>query len=62
MYLILVIDTFEVIFYDGFKKVVQGMNVKPMPPELKQQVRETKRCSTVCSPGLKGIGICSPGF
>ncbi|XP_063406855.1 PHD finger protein 20-like protein 1 isoform X2 [Mytilus trossulus] len=30
-------DTFEVIFYDGFKKIVQGMNVKPMPPELKQQ-------------------------
>ncbi|CAC5394264.1 PHF20 [Mytilus coruscus] len=57
-------DTFEVIFYDGFKKVVQGMNVKPMPPELKQQKIEIvhvlpkdmrKRSSTDTEEGKKRL-------
>ena len=28
----------EVIFYDGFKKLIQPINLRPMPPELKNQV------------------------
>ncbi|XP_052085455.1 PHD finger protein 20-like protein 1 isoform X5 [Mytilus californianus] len=57
-------DTFEVFFYDGFKKVVQGMNIKPMPPELKQQKIEIvhvlpkdmrKRSSTDTEEGKKRL-------
>ena len=33
-----IVETVEVIFYDGFKKLIQPINLRPMPPELKNQV------------------------
>ncbi|KAK3579172.1 hypothetical protein CHS0354_022709 [Potamilus streckersoni] len=34
--------SYEVMFYDGFKKTVQPINVRNMPPESKQQTLELK--------------------
>ena len=31
--------TYEVLFYDGFQKVVQPINVKPIPPDVQAEVR-----------------------
>lgn len=30
--------SFDILFYDGFKKTVQGINIKMMPKEAQQQV------------------------
>lgn len=30
--------SFDILFYDGFKKTVQGINIKTMPKEAQQQV------------------------
>ena len=34
------IGAYEVVFYDGFKKTVQPINIKPMPPDVQEQVRK----------------------
>ena len=30
--------SFDILFYDGFKKTVQGINIKTMPKDVQQQV------------------------
>lgn len=30
--------SFDILFYDGFKKTVQGINIKMMPKDVQQQV------------------------
>ena len=32
-------STYEVLFYDGFKKIVQPINVRIMPPDVQTEVR-----------------------
>ena len=39
----ILIGAYEVVFYDGFKKTVQPINIKPMPPDVQEQVCETYR-------------------
>lgn len=60
-------DTYEVTFYDGFKKVVHGMNVKPMPPEIKEKKieivhvlpKETRKRSTENEAGPSEVMVAS---
>lgn len=39
---VFVIGSYEVIFYDGFKKLVQPINIRPMPNEYKVWCIEKK--------------------
>ena len=37
-YVYFVVGSYEVLFYDGFKKKVQPINLKPLPPSMKKEV------------------------
>ena len=38
-FILIFIGSYEVVFYDGFKKVIQPINIKVMDPEVQEEVR-----------------------
>ena len=41
---ILFVGSYEVVFYDGFKKVIQPINIKVMDPEVQEEVSTNILC------------------